>query len=239
MNRLQSKPLFALYLVLGGLLVSAIISEVRAAPVVVPTGLAPGDPYRLAFVTSAERDAISSDIADYNAFVTSAAAAVPELAALGTIWRAIGSTSSIDARDNTGTNPLTDGVGVPVYSLDGVDLIALNNADLWDGTIVTPIRETENGTIDNPGALVWTGSWFDGTGFVPALLGDTESVIGISPFFNANWIAAQTRPSSDLYHLYALSGVLVAPPSAIPVVPSILLLAVGIAGLGLCRRSAR
>jgi hypothetical protein len=44
--------------------------ESLAAPITVPTGLNPGDRYRLAFVTSTTRDARSSNIADYNLFVT-------------------------------------------------------------------------------------------------------------------------------------------------------------------------
>jgi len=35
----------------------------------VPVGLNPGDPYRLIFVTSIARDALSTNIADYNSFV--------------------------------------------------------------------------------------------------------------------------------------------------------------------------
>lgn len=62
----------------------AATASLQAVPIPVPTGLAPGDNYRLAFVTSTTRDATSSAIADYNDFVTAAALAVPELAALGT-----------------------------------------------------------------------------------------------------------------------------------------------------------
>ncbi len=76
----------------------------------------PGDFYRLAFVTSTTRDAVPTDIADYNAFVTATAEAVPELLALGTTWSVIGSTASVDARDNTGTDTL-GGVAHPTMPL--------------------------------------------------------------------------------------------------------------------------
>ena len=72
-------------------------------PITVPSDLNPGDPYRLAFVTSTTRDATSTNIADYNNFVSGVANGVTQLAALGTTWKAIGSTSADDARDNTGT----------------------------------------------------------------------------------------------------------------------------------------
>jgi hypothetical protein len=76
-----------------------------AGPITVPTGLNPGDQYRLAFVTSTTRDASSSNIADYNAFVTAAANSDPLVAALNTGWRAIASTPSTAAEDNTFTPP--------------------------------------------------------------------------------------------------------------------------------------
>ena len=41
----------------------------------IPAGLGPGDQFRLLFVSSTTRDATSSDIADYDAHVQSAAAA--------------------------------------------------------------------------------------------------------------------------------------------------------------------
>ena len=90
-----------------------------AAPITVPTGLNPGDQYRLAFVTSTTRDATSSNIADYNAFVTAAANSVPQFVALGTTWHAIGSTAAVAARDNTNTNFTVNPSGQPIYNLKG------------------------------------------------------------------------------------------------------------------------
>ena len=63
-------------------LIAAAVS-VQAATVTVPPGLAPGSSYRLIYLTSGSRDGQSTVIADYNAFVTAEAAAVPALAALG------------------------------------------------------------------------------------------------------------------------------------------------------------
>lgn len=98
MSRLQTLAI-AVALILGA------ASESRAVPITQPTGLNPGDQYRLVFATSTTRDATSSNIADYNAFVTGVADSVPELLLLGTTWTAIASTASVDARDNTSTNP--------------------------------------------------------------------------------------------------------------------------------------
>lgn len=209
--------------------------SVAAAPIVIPLGLNPGDTYRLAFVTSSLRDATSSDIEDYNLFVTNVANSVTELAALGTSWRAIGSTADIDARDNTGTNPLID-AGVAIYSLDGTDLIASDNTDLWDGVLASPIRESENGEIEIQFAGTWTGTWIDGTGLAGATLGTTFVSAGFSNFPTAPWIAAEGRPPEDLLHLYAISGVLTVESTEIPEPSQLLLMVFGIIGIGYQRR---
>src|SRR5262245_19190294 len=119
----------ALLIRLTCLLSLLIASSASGIPITAPTGLNPGDLYRLAFVTSTTRSAYSSNIDDYNTFVTNVANTVPELASLGTTWKAIGSTATVDARDNTGTNPVPDGVGVPIFLLNDT-LLAADNFDL-------------------------------------------------------------------------------------------------------------
>ncbi|CCQ53010.1 MULTISPECIES: hypothetical protein [Crocosphaera] len=95
----------------------------------IPSDLNPGDQYRLVFVTSTTRNALSTQISDYNAFVDATAKAEDSLLKdLDTTWNAIGSTSTVDARDNTNTNP-EENIGVPIYLIDG-NRVANNNADL-------------------------------------------------------------------------------------------------------------
>lgn len=134
-----------------------------AAPITVPSGLSAGDQYRLAFVTSTRRDATSSDIADYNAFVTTAASTVSELVALGTTWSAIASTEDVDARDNTATNPSL-APGLPIYLLNDSRLAA-NNGILWSnasGLLETRLNITESGDLSSA-STTWTGTSPDGT----------------------------------------------------------------------------
>jgi hypothetical protein len=109
------------------LLSAALAGGAEAGTVVtVPTDLNPGDQYRLVFVTDGTRDAQSTDIADYNAFVTAQANQSTELQALGVDWFVIGSTSTVSARDNTGTD---GGGGVPIYLLEnGLRISALGCA---------------------------------------------------------------------------------------------------------------
>ena len=123
-------------------------------------GAAQAEPYRLVFTTSVPRDATATDIEVYNAYIQglATAAGLP-----GTDWKVIGSTAEVDARDNTGTNPLVDGVGVPIYLVDGVTKVADNNADLWDGTIDHIINQDEYGGTGYPHLWCFTGTRPDGT----------------------------------------------------------------------------
>lgn len=91
----------------------------QAQVVPVPPDLNVGDEYRLLFVTNSLTDALSADIAVYNVLVAAEAAAVPQLDALGTIWTAVASTPTVDARINTMTDPAPPGpTGVPHLSLE-------------------------------------------------------------------------------------------------------------------------
>ena len=186
-------------------------------PITVPAGLLPGEQYRLAFVTITTRDATSSNIADYNSFVTTAANSVPQLTALGTTWTAIASTASVNADDNTNTNPGVS-AGVPIYNLGGA-LVAINNQALW-GTVVpqegagpplsAPIWIDERG--DPPFQTgVWTGTSPYGTARSP--LGSVGTpTFGLNTKKDSNWISfgeGGTPPPDQ--NLYAISGVLTVP----------------------------
>ena len=210
----------AMLLALGG--------EAAAVPITVPSGLSPGDQYRLAFVTSTTRDSLSADIADYNAFVTAAANSVPELLALGTTWTAIASTPAVDARDNTGTNPGAS-VGVPIYRLDDT-LMAGGNADLWDGAIAAPLMIVETGAVGAPFQPVWTGTSTDGTGFGGFELGSGGSAFyGRSDQSSDFWIILPNGIASHgfSYPLYAVSD----PLTVVPEPGTSFLLGMGLAGL--------
>ena len=194
-------------LVLGAALFFGSANEILAAPTTLPTGLNPGDQYRLAFVTSATRDSTSSNIADYNDFVTATANAVPELLALGTPWTAIASTSTTDARDNTGTDPGSE-VGVGIYLLNDT-LIAVDNIDLWDGYVSVPFDVTEVGTKGDQ-VSVWTGTQADGT--ADSVLGVGLSTGGSTAATQFQWIGYSLFESSSLLPIYAISATLTVVP---------------------------
>jgi hypothetical protein len=180
----------------------------------------PSGPYRLAFITSTNPGCTHTDIADYNAYVQGLAdaAGVGMGGTYGDLdWYVIGSTSLVDARDNTGTNPTVE-TGVPIYNMDGVTLIALDNADLWDGEIANPIGQDEYGNAKSH--WPFTGSYWDGTlstghpntggGGLDNLTGEvTQGQSGVT----TNWIWRQwtSDPAATELPLYAMSGVIPEP----------------------------
>ena len=145
--------------------VSEATVEVPASWDLIPSGLVAGDAFRLQFVSSTKRDATSTDIADYNTHVQSAAAAGHAgIQSYSAHFRALGSTSTVDARDNTGTTYTSTAKGVPIYWLDGQS-IADDYEDFYDGTWASTIDKDENGS--GIGTQVWTGSANDGTASSP------------------------------------------------------------------------
>ncbi len=177
----------------------------RAAGIVPPPDLLPGESYRVLYVTSGARDANSPNIADYDAFVAGAANAELDFALLNTTWKAIGSTASVDARDHTGTNPLVV-PGVPVYTPRGGRLAA-DNADLWDGAVGPTLpRITELGTVTGSNR-VWTGSNGSGTAAATGVLDASSPRFG-DPGGGGTWIDSGNDTRFSLYPLYGLSGVL-------------------------------
>jgi hypothetical protein len=221
-----------------GMAMVGAASPASAIPITTPAGLSPGDLYRLAFVTSATRDATSAHIADYNKFVTGVANAetTGTLMALGTTWTAIASTPTVDARDNTGTNKFTDGVGVPIYLLDGLTLIASSNADLWDDHLAAPLFFDENGALLP--TFVWTGTEGRGKGIPNRELGSNAlSTLGDSVDFDVDWIGFGDEPNDRNHNFYALSGILeVASEETVPEPSTWTLLLGGLASIAWFRR---
>ena len=110
--------------VLTFLAVFAVLNSVDAEIIIPPPRLGPGDQYRLIFTTSQRRDATSSNIGVYNDFVQSLADASPELAALGVEWKALASTSAVDAIDNAKLTFTDADPGVPIFRVDGESFIS-------------------------------------------------------------------------------------------------------------------
>jgi len=217
---------FKFALLIVGLLV-VTLGQASAVPITtVPTSLSPGDPYRLAFLTSDTIDSTSADISVYNNFVDGLGDLV-----IASDWRAIASTATVDARDNTGTNP-NDFTGVPIFLLNNT-LLANNNAHLWDLTSTNRYQAlaiTDTGDLDID--FVWTGTQPDGTAYYPLggiLVNNVR--VGRSPQTSSAWIDYGRLNKVNEYPLYALSGELEVPQAVVPEPSSLMLLVIGTVGL--------
>ena len=181
----------------------------------IPSGLNAGDRFRLLFRTSTTRDATSTDIADYDAFVQTAASnGHADIRSHGAAFRVLGSTADVDARDNTTTTYTADDKGVAVYWLNG-NKVADDYEDFYDGTWSNADGGKDEdgnahtapqvGTTDG----TYTGSNSDGT---KATHIGTSRALGTSnvrvgrPLGNAN---ANNAGSSATGPFYGLSGVFV------------------------------
>ncbi len=201
----------AAFVALAALQGASLSGTCSAGSIDHPAGLNPGDTYRLVFITAEKRDATSADIEDYNDFVTSEAAAAGSLVAgLNTDWKAIVSTPTVDAIDNTGSDPSPAGVtGVPIYLVDGIKRVAANYDDLWNGTIENTIHQSQ--ILGAPAEAVWTGTGFDGAKSQP--LGTADPAYGLITTTGAGWAFwGDTIPPGTALPVYAMSGVLTVLP---------------------------
>jgi hypothetical protein len=170
-----------------------------------------GDQYRLIFVTSTTSDASSTDISTYNTFTQGVANTV----GLGAVtWKAVASTTAVDARDNTGTNPTSMGVGV--FLMNGSTAIANNNADLWNAMASNlDIKWDENGAAIRTDLTVgygewgpvWTGTKSDGTSDNGKELGSGGNVTFGLGFHDggSQWVQRSSGSRTDQRMLFGLS----------------------------------
>ena len=175
-----------------------------------PSGVSAGESFRLLFVSSTTRDATATDIGTYNSFVqTAAKAGHSDISdGVGDGFKAVASTASVDARDNTATT----GAGVPVYWLGG-GKAADGYADFYDGSWDSYAARNESGATVGGTVRVWTGSNDDGTKHATDYLGNTNVLAG-SVGTGSDPFTAVTLANSNGYRIYGLSPVFTveAPP---------------------------
>ena len=153
--------------------------EVPADWSLVPSGLNPGDRFRLMFLTTS-RNATPTDIDVYNEWVQDRAAgghdSIREYAGA---FNLLGCTEDDAARDNTRTTYTDDDKGVPIYWLNGPKVVD-EYEDLYDGDWDQEAKmRTRSGTeMDNP-QHVWTGCGHNGAVSSGAWLGHDMPTIGL------------------------------------------------------------
>ena len=232
------RPRWVSLIALG--LVASMASQIQAGLITVPTTLGPAEQYRLAFVTDGLHEADSSDITVYNTFVTNTANGIPELTDLSTTWKAIASTASIDARDNTGTLPSYAGgsLGVPIFLLNDT-LLAPSYDFLWStNDLVNGLGIDEYGDVQD--GRTWTGSDQFGQALSP--LGASFPTYGEAGWTDEMWISYGPDVGQTAnFHFYAMSGLLTT-PTATPEPSSFFIMsvwAVGMLGYGVLRKRKR
>ena len=168
----------------------------------IPDGVIEGRSFRLLFVTSTGRDARSSDIADYNGFVQARAAANAHLSDFSGEFRALASTASVHARDNTATRR---GADVPVYWLGG-EKVADDYADLYDSSWDSGNAKTDTG--GSASGAVWTGTHHSGDASTNTPLGSNDPQATAWNLDAGGGLSSTTPDATQSKPLYALSPVI-------------------------------
>ena len=184
----------------------------------IPSGLTAGTKFRLMFITYTGHSSASTDIENYNAYVQSQANASNAHAAIkaySSWFRVLGSTATVDARDNTATT--SSDTDAPIYWMNGAK-IADNYADLYNSTWDSEAPTGRQGTSASTGSI-WTGSDNDGTlihltSSEPAGLGNTKVGTGTLNGAGTPFASGSAPIAGTSLPYYALSGIFVVPLSA-------------------------
>ena len=136
----------------------------------IPSGLNPGDSFRLLITTSgttqaiAKQDLSGQNISTYNTFVQELVkSGHADIQEHSSHFRAVGCTATTSAKVNTYTTYTTDSTGMPIYWLDG-NKVADNYAGFYDGSWDDEADpRNENGAAANASGIHWTGCNDDGT----------------------------------------------------------------------------
>jgi hypothetical protein len=188
-----------------------------------------GARYRVLFVTSTQRNAESSVIADYNEFVTAAANNTGSITKdLELTWTALACTATVNAQSNTGIfNKQT--ASVTMFNTFG-QVVATSGKDLWNGlNTYDVISGSEFG--EEIYSIMWTGTTWDGTtsdrplGYASDVsFGDNRSS------GTRGWVDRWHDGANRSHNLYGVSAVVQVPEPA-----TVILLSLGLAGLSFSR----
>ncbi len=190
-----------------------------------PSGLSAGSTFRLLFLTTTWRDATSHDISDYDTHVQSEIGrtagnadqiAHPAIRPYASLFKVVGSTASVDARDHTNMNPDTDGRGEHIFWLNGPLVAVSNNTfwrDVWDNWLQVDRRDQSGARTGNDWPFTGTGNGgakspnpLGGTGMVTTGRFRTPSPGGDS---DRGPLSHSTALSSSSHSFYGISPVFV------------------------------
>jgi hypothetical protein len=182
---------------------SALLMAVTPRPV----GLAPGSQYQVLLVTQGVRNAASSNIADYNAFVNAEVALNPLLPS-GVTWSAVAFTDTITAQVNAPSN------GLAIFDTKGNLLV---EAGIGLYAAVFPSASILDQFGSEGSTYVWTGAPAPGysdpnRGYLGDIDGVNTGFSYLSGTYGSGWINHSARLNRlDLLPLYALSSPITVP----------------------------
>ena len=179
-----------------------------------PSGLIGADRFRLMFLTHTGQRPNLTDIAGYNDYIKSQAAASSLDIQNYSYWfRVLGSTADVDARDNTKTNPNTD-TSVPIYWMNG-QKIADDYGGLYDGSWDSEMSSGRAGTPSSSAYTLWTGTSNNGTeamdGATSRALGQSQVRVGKLNAAGNPIDAGGNSLAATGHNYYGLSGIFVVP----------------------------
>ena len=203
-------------------LVKPVAQKVAADWKYIPEGLGPGDRFRLLFSTGPgspgqqtlcspwTTDATSPVIGNYNCMVMEAAIRNGSMANFVLEYRALVSTATVDARDNTHSR----GTGVPIYWLGG-DRAADNYPDFYDGSWDGQARREDGTLAPSRYNQAWTGSKDDGTKDPLYFMGNAGKGVNYGAMHRqrGGGLYQGNGHRSELLPLFALSPVLTVAPA--------------------------
>jgi hypothetical protein len=163
----------------------------------------PGSQYEIMFVTSDGTTATSSNIADYNSFVTQEADQSNVLKSLSATWTAVASTPTFSASSASLSNTIA------IYDTSG-NLLEHTFPDIFtDFSFAGPIFDQDGGRALIPN--VWTGTLFPIYYQGDNSLGSADPVYGFIGLNYGDWLAGAYGPSMEDYALYGISSPITVP----------------------------
>ena len=196
-----------------------------AGSIATPTGLNPGDQFRIVFLTFPASATLptSSNLSTYDNIVSSDATGYT-YGGKSPIWKAIVSSAGIDAKDHIGLQSTSV---VPLYTVSGTKV---SGGNLWSGALLNQINVQIDGSLSPAG--VWTGTSEYGTGATLHTMGSQSVRYGIPAAVDSYWISQGNSSSGIPRCLYGISEVLTV-PSAVPEPSTVMLVGLGgLAALG-------
>ncbi len=187
-----------------------------------------GGKFRILFLSDSNRSATSGSISTYNSWVRGQArGGHDDLDPIADKFRALLSTCSVDARDNTATT----GADYPVYWYKG-EKVSETYGGLYDGRWDSISGKNQHGTDESAGrpyrpdsqspvtGSVWSGSNSDGTRHPTGCIGRALVIVG-SLASEDNPLQQTGGTRGDQHKVYALSPVLAVRDDRPPGVESI------------------